>query len=283
MRQLLIGQLLKGRIATFAPQNVNGRTQAVIPTVNIVEVTGSTNDDLLKAGKEGALHGYALAARRQTAGRGRRGHTWDSSAGNLLLSIILRPRVESDDLCGLAAVCGLAAIESLEERGLAAEIQLKWPNDLYARGKKLGGILVEAAKDSDGGYFAVAGIGINVAYTPPVVPDAGLPAVSLMDLNGTTPDLDELIASIHQGTVRRCDAWAEALADRRSEGPLGPILPEYLERLAWIGEKVVARSPAGAELARGVFTTVDTRGQAVLETPTGPKRFSFEAASLRPL
>ena len=255
----------------------------MIPTVNIVEVTGSTNDDLLKAGKEGALHGYALAARRQTAGRGRRGHTWDSSAGNLLLSIILRPRVESDDLCGLAAVCGLAAIESLEERGLAAEIQLKWPNDLYARGKKLGGILVEAAKDSDGGYFAVAGIGINVAYTPPVVPDAGLPAVSLTDLNGTTPDLDELIASIHQGTVRRCDAWAEALADRRSEGPLGPILPEYLERLAWIGEKVVARSPAGAELARGVFTTVDTRGQAVLETPTGPKRFSFEAASLRPL
>ncbi len=255
----------------------------MLPAVKIVEVTGSTNDDLLRAGKEGAPHGYALAARRQTAGRGRRGHTWDSSAGNLLLSIVLRPEVKSDDLCGLAAVCGLAALESLEERGLAAEIRLKWPNDLYARGKKLGGILVEAAKDEEGGYFAVAGIGINVAYTPQTVPDAGLPAVSLKDLNGASPDLDELIASIHQRTVRRCDAWAEALAAEGSEGPLAPVLTEYLERLAWIGKDVVARSPAGAELARGVFATVNARGQAVLETPTGPKRFSFETASLRPL
>ena len=255
----------------------------MIPAVNIVEVTGSTNDDLLKAGKEGAPHGYALAARRQTAGRGRRGHTWDSGAGNLLLSVILRPRVESDELCGLAAVCGLAAIESLEERGLAAEIHLKWPNDLYARGKKLGGILVEAAKDNGGGYFAVAGIGINVAYAPPAVPDAGLPAVSLKDLNGASPDLDELIDGVYQRTVRRCDAWAEALAAQGTAGPLGPVLPEYLERLAWIGKEVVARSPAGTELARGVFSTVDARGQAILETPTGPRRFSFETASLRPV
>ena len=58
--------------------------------LNIVDVTGSTNDDLLIAGKNGAQHGYGLAARRQTAGRGRRGHKWDSTEGNLLLSIILK-------------------------------------------------------------------------------------------------------------------------------------------------------------------------------------------------
>ena len=51
--------------------------------LTIVDVTGSTNDDLLEAGKQGAPHGTGLAARTQTAGRGRRGHKWDSTAGNL--------------------------------------------------------------------------------------------------------------------------------------------------------------------------------------------------------
>ena len=79
--------------------------------LTIVDVTGSTNDDLLEAGKQGATHGTGLAARAQTAGRGRRGHKWDSTAGNLLLSIVLRPRVDPAKYSGLAAVSGLAVLE----------------------------------------------------------------------------------------------------------------------------------------------------------------------------
>ncbi len=256
-----------------------------MPELQIVEVTGSTNDDLLKAGKEGAPHGYALAARQQTAGRGRRGHTWDSSEGNLLLSVVLRPDVEPAHLSGLAAVCGLAALEVLDSLGFAEQIQLKWPNDLYARGKKLGGILVEAAKDGDGEYFAVAGIGINVGYAPSRVPDSGLPAVCLKDLGAGVPELEALLASVHKATVRRCDEWAAALRGdaEPGTGPLRPLLGDYLARLAWIGAGVVALSPTGDELARGTFSTVDDWGRAVLETPEGLRRFSFEQASLRPL
>ena len=121
--------------------------------LTIVDVTGSTNDDLLEAGKQGAPHGTGLAARAQTAGRGRRGHKWDSTAGNLLLSIVLRPRVDPAKYSGLAAVSGLAVLEALEKQGLANEIGLKWPNDLVARGRKLGGILVEAARDNEGSPF----------------------------------------------------------------------------------------------------------------------------------
>ena len=255
----------------------------MIPEIQYVEVTGSTNDDLLKAGKERAPHGYALAARRQTAGRGRRGHTWDSSPGNLLLSIVLRPKVNPADLCGLAAVCGLAALESLEEQGLAGGVQLKWPNDLYARGKKLGGILVEAAKDRDGAYFAVAGIGINVAYAPSTVPDTGLPAVSLGDLNCTVPELEPLIADVHAATVKKCDEWAAELVRSQAHGPLSPLIKQYQERLAWIGEEVAALSPDGKELVRGEFTAVDDYGRALLRTDGGVVSFSFETASLRPL
>lgn len=257
--------------------------------LDIVEVTGSTNDDLLKMGKEGAPHGYGLAARRQTAGRGRRGHKWDSTEGNLLLSIVLRPDVEPTDLSGLAAVCGLAVYEELEALGLANEVRLKWPNDLYARDKKLGGILIEAAKDEEGGTFAVAGIGVNVAYTPAEVPDGGLPAVSLMDLNGDVPPVDKLLRAVHGAVVDRVDGWARTLRrvrkgnGKENLGPLSPVLDEYLGHVAWLGREVIALSPDGAELARGCFKAVDDHGRALLACADGTHVFPFELASLRPL
>ena len=252
--------------------------------LTVVDITGSTNDDLLEAGKLGAPHGTGLAARAQTAGRGRRGHTWDSTAGNLLLSIVVRPNVNPAKYPGLAAVCGLAVLKTLEKQGLATEIGLKWPNDLVARGRKLGGILVEAARDNEGKPFAVCGIGVNVNYTPQEVPDGGLPAIGLSDLNESLPSVDTLLDEAHRAVMDSVDAWAEqlnALAD--DAGPLAPVRDEYIARLKWIGERVIARSPAGDELARGIFKTVDDFGRASIETEDGLRSFHFEEASLRPL
>lgn len=252
--------------------------------LTIVDVTGSTNDDLLEAGKQGAPHGTGLAARAQTAGRGRRGHKWDSTAGNLLLSIVLRPRVDPTKYSGLAAVSGLAVLETLEKQGLANEIGLKWPNDLVARGRKLGGILVEAARDNEGKTFAVCGIGVNVNYVPSEVPDGGLPAIGLSDLNENVPAVDMLLDEVYHAVIDAIDAWAERLnAMEENTGPLAPVHGEYVAHLNWIGKHVIARSPAGDELARGIFKTVDGFGRACIETEDGLRSFHFEEASLRPL
>lgn len=252
--------------------------------LTIVDVTGSTNDDLLEAGKQGAPHGTGLAARAQTAGRGRRGHKWDSTAGNLLLSIVLRPCVNPAKYSGLAAVSGLAVLEALEKQGLANEIGLKWPNDLVARGRKLGGILVEAARGNKGMPFAVCGIGVNVNYVPSEVPDSGLPAIGLSDLNENVPSVDMLLDEVYHAVIDAVDAWAERLnAMEENAGPLAPVHGEYIARLNWIGERVIARSSAGDELARGIFKTVDAFGRACIETEGGLRSFHFEEASLRPL
>ena len=252
--------------------------------LTIVDVTGSTNDDLLEAGKQGAPHGTGLAARAQTAGRGRRGHMWDSTAGNLLLSIVVRPNVNPAKYSGLAAVCGLAVLETLEKQGLATEIGLKWPNDLVARGRKLGGILVEAARDNEGKPFAVCGIGVNVSYTPQEVHDGGLAAIGLSDLNESVPSVDTLLDGAHRAVMDSVDAWGEQLNTLAEDvGPLAPVRDEYIARLKWIGERVIARSPAGDELARGIFRTVDDFGRACIETEDGLRSFHFEEASLRPL
>ena len=252
--------------------------------LTVVDITGSTNDDLLEAGKLGAPHGTGLAARAQTAGRGRRGHKWDSTVGNLLLSIVVRPNVNPAKYSGLAAVCGLAVLKTLEKQGLATKIGLKWPNDLVARGRKLGGILVEAARDNEGQPFAVCGIGVNVNYTPSEVPDGGLAAIGLSDLNESVPSVDTLLDEVYHTVMDAVDAWAEqlnALAD--DAGPLAPVRDGYIARLNWIGERVIARSPAGDELARGIFRTVDDFGRACIETEDGLRSFHFEEASLRPL
>lgn len=252
--------------------------------LTIVDVTGSTNDDLLEAGKQGAPHGTGLAARAQTAGRGRRGHKWDSTAGNLLLSIVLRPCVNPAKFSGLAAVSGLAVLEALEKQGLANEIRLKWPNDLVARGRKLGGILVEAARDNEGKPFAVCGIGVNVNYTPQEVPDGGLAAIGLSDLNESVPTVNMLLDEAYHAVIDAVDAWAERLnAMEEDAGPLAPVHGEYVTHLNWIGEHVIARSPAGDELARGIFRTVDDCGRASIETESGLRVFHFEEASLRSL
>lgn len=251
--------------------------------LTIVDVTGSTNDDLLEAGKHGAPHGTGLAARAQTAGRGRRGHKWDSTVGNLLLSIVLRPCVNPAKFSGLAAVSGLAVLEALEKQGLANEIRLKWPNDLVARGRKLGGILVEAARDNEGKPFAVCGIGVNVNYTPQEVPDGGLAAIGLSDLNESVPTVNMLLDEVYHAVIDAVDAWAERLnAMEEDGGPLAPVHGEYVTHLNWIGEHVIARSPAGDELARGIFKTVDSFGRACIETEGGLRSFHFEEASLRP-
>lgn len=252
--------------------------------LTIVDVTGSTNDDLLEAGKQGAPHGTGLAARAQTAGRGRRGHKWDSTAGNLLLSIVLRPCVNPAKYSGLAAVSGLAVLAALEKQGLASEIALKWPNDLVARERKLGGILVEAARDNEGKPFAVCGIGVNVNYTPQEVPDGGLAAIGLSDLNESVPAVDMLLDEVYNAVIDAVDAWAERLNAREEDtGPLAPVRDEYIAHLNWIGEHVIARSPAGDELARGIFKTVDGFGRACIETEDGLRSFHFEEASLRPV
>lgn len=252
--------------------------------LTVVDVTGSTNDDLLEAGKLGAPHGTGLAARAQTAGRGRRGHTWDSTTGNLLLSIVVRPNVNPAKYSGLAAVCGLAVLKTLEKQGLATEIDLKWPNDLVARGRKLGGILVEAARDNEGKPFAVCGIGVNVSYTPSEVPDGGLPAIGLSDLNENVPSVDTLLDEVYHAVIGAVDAWAERLnAMEENAGPLAPAHGVYVAHLNWIGEHVIARSPAGDELARGIFQTVDDFGRACIETEDGLQSFHFEEASLRPM
>ena len=121
-------------------------------------------------------------------------------------------------------------------------------------------------------------------YVPAEVPDGGLPAIGLSDLNKNVPAVDMLLDEVYHAVIDAVDAWAERLnAKEEDAGPLAPVHDEYIAHLNWIGEHVIARSPAEDELARGIFRTVDDCGRACIETEDDLRSFHFEEASLRPL
>ena len=121
---------------------------------------GSTNDAARALAAEGAASGTVVAARRQTAGRGRLDHRWESAEGGLYASVVLRRGIRSAPL--LAAASGEWVARALASLGLA-RLSAVAPNDLFAGGKKIAGVLVERVFAAGRPAFAVVGIGVNVA------------------------------------------------------------------------------------------------------------------------
>ncbi|GAC1575872.1 MAG: biotin--[acetyl-CoA-carboxylase] ligase [Polyangiales bacterium] len=144
----------------------------------VLEVTGSTNDDARAWANQSAPSGSLVIADTQTKGRGRQGRAWSSPAGHSLsISIICRPTLAPVALPPLAIVAGLAARELVSARmpciGDAPQpaVQVKWPNDVWIAGRKVGGILVEASIVGSRVEHVVIGLGLNVTSTtfPPEI------------------------------------------------------------------------------------------------------------------
>lgn len=123
--------------------------------------TPSTNQVLLdRAGK--CVHGAVCVAEFQSAGRGRRGRTWVSPlAGGLCLSVGWRFELPMAQINALGMATAVAMIKALEGFGIGG-LGVKWPNDLFSGGRKLGGVLIEVKGVVDGPCQVVVGIGLNI-------------------------------------------------------------------------------------------------------------------------
>ena len=130
-------------------------------------VVTSTNDPLRQAAEEGAPEGKVMVAAEQTAGRGRRGHSFYSPPdAGLYLSLLLRPKLSAPEALSLTT-CAAAAVALAVEECAGIPAQIKWVNDVFCRGKKVCGILTEASLDLESGglQYAIVGIGVNL-YPP---------------------------------------------------------------------------------------------------------------------
>jgi BirA family biotin operon repressor/biotin-[acetyl-CoA-carboxylase] ligase len=173
-----------------------------------VESCESTQGLLDPSMPEGAI----AVADFQTAGRGRRGRTWEAPPGTaLLVSVLLRPPADLP-LPQLALVAGAAVADALEElTGLS--VQIKWPNDVMLRRQKVAGILAEAR---DG--VVVVGIGVNLNQKPEQLPER---AGSLLTTAGREWNRDEVLAVVLDALGERYEAWLTGGLDAIYDG-VGP-------------------------------------------------------------
>lgn len=205
-------------------------------------------------------------AKRQTAGRGRRGREWVSDEGNLYFSILLRlpyPMEIMTQLSFVAANAVADAVQVAAPRG--SFVNVKWPNDVLLEGKKIAGILLEGDPNLKTGTFnwLVLGIGVNVATHPAVEEDA-YPATSLAAQGATDEALD--VAALLDTLAKR---FLAGLATWRNLG-FGPIRRHWLARAKGLGGPVTVRLPN--ETIDGVFGALDENGALILHLDGQPNR-----------
>lgn len=126
------------------------------------EELDSTNTKIQELAGQGAAHGTVVVAGHQTAGKGRRGRTWESPEGdNIYMSILLRPQIDTVKAPMLTLVMAYSVAKVIQSLGYAG-VGIKWPNDLVLSGKKVCGILTEMHLKGAEIDYVVIGVGINV-------------------------------------------------------------------------------------------------------------------------
>lgn len=245
-----------------------------------LEETGSTNSEAMRLATLGEAGGLWITAERQTRGRGRSGRTWRSVPGNLYASLMLRLSCDPQTAQQLALVTGVAVVDAIRaassggarravEPGPGRSFRLKWPNDILAGPAKLGGILLESARDVGGpGLVTVIGIGLNVAAAPDGLDRA---ATSLADC-GVAVERCRMLASVASAMDSALQVWNEGSG-------FADIRRLWLERAGPLDELLTVNSGSGAVTGR--YQGLDGDGALLLADGLGVRRrFTYGDVSL---
>jgi BirA family biotin operon repressor/biotin-[acetyl-CoA-carboxylase] ligase len=227
------------------------RAASPVP-LEVLAFADSTNARLLDA--DPSRDPQALLAEFQTAGRGRRGRSWVSPFGaNLYLSLAWSFAAWPRQLTTLPLVAGIAAARALRDCGV--QVQLKWPNDLVAGGRKLGGILVEHRGESGAGCRVVVGVGINVAMSDAQAAGVAQPWTSVNALLAAPVSRNALAARLLAHLAGAIETFA-------AHG-FAPFMTDWAA-LDLCRDREVSVQMPDAEL-RGVARGIDEQGALIVD------------------
>lgn len=235
------------------PEAIHGST---FWRVLLFQETASTNDLVWREAQNGSEEGLVIIAEEQTAGRGRQGRQWQSSGkSGLYASLLLRPLWPLSQITRLTIVSSLAVAEAVETL-CGKKVQIKWPNDVFMGGKKLGGILTEVQADPEAIRFAIVGIGLNVTQ----------------ECRNFTPALSEIATSLKNETgqdYRRADLLVEILSTLQKlyRQPFSKVSQAWSERCFSLGQTISVQTPAGRQTGQAVG--LDENGALLLRKEGG--------------
>ena len=225
-----------------------------------LDVTHSTQDDAADAGRAGAAEGLTITADEQTRGRGRFRRTWMAPRrSSLLVSILFRPPPHL--LPSLSMIAALAVPRAIRRVCPELTPDIKWPNDVLLKERKVCGILVDVVQgDTENDRFAVVGIGINVNWDTASIPEIAESSTSLSrETGGDVSRADLLCALLEEMDGLYADAQAG-----------GDIFGQWRSALVTIGRRVhVTGSDSEFD---GVAIDVEPSGGLVLQDEDGQRR-----------
>jgi BirA family biotin operon repressor/biotin-[acetyl-CoA-carboxylase] ligase len=213
----------------------------------------STIDEAKRAAKAGIAEGTIIVAEEQTAGRGRMGRAWLSPKGNIALSLVLYPSL--GQLPCLNMIASLA-VANIIEKLTPLKAELKWPNDVLTRGKKVCGILVDSALRGKDVEWAIISLGLNVNLAPIPAEFANF-ATSLSYETGHDFSLSEVLISLLNELERLY------LALQRGE----PIYEQWRSKLETLGKTMRVKS--GNIVEEGFAESVNNEGHLLLRRHDG--------------
>jgi BirA family biotin operon repressor/biotin-[acetyl-CoA-carboxylase] ligase len=256
------------------------RERTFVRYVELHDTLGSTNDRAAKLARDEQVELPALiAARQQTAGRGRRDHQWWSAEGALTFSLLLEPAALGIEvrnwpqlsLTTAVAVCDAIGLHLAEGANTASRVSIKWPNDVLIDGRKVAGILIESpggaepAKDR-----LIVGIGINVnnswANAPSHISADG---TAICDATNHQHRLQAVLTDV----LRALESRFLQLRDEDAE-----LVQAWQELNALRGRRVFIEAPRRIE---GECLEVSEDGALVVVTSNGAER--IHSGSVRPL
>lgn len=243
----LIGDDLQARL----------NTRVIGTQVLVFEETASTNDAVLRMAGSGAKEGLVVFAESQTRGRGRHGRVWASPRGKgLWFSVLLRPKLAPVALTRLTVAASVAVARMVREFA-GVETQIKWPNDVIVRGRKLAGILTEMHGAADEVRFAILGIGLDVNCRSEDLP-AGVPATSLLIETGEMQDRAALAAAV----LTALDEYYRLALEN-----FDAVIEEWAQNCETLGRQLVVTM--GARRIEGHAQALDGDGALLLRKDNG--------------
>ncbi len=221
----------------------------------------STNAEARRRAEDGAPEGTIIQARRQTAGRGRRGRDWQSPEGNLYMSLLLRPNQPLAQAARLSFVSAVALSDALSSLvPPMIEIAVKWPNDLLVHGRKCAGLLLESAARENGILdWLVIGVGVNLVSHPEDLP---YPATDLAFEGATDIEPGMVMEAFARYFLRWSDTWLESGFE--------PVRAAWLDLAHGLGEPLEVR--LDRETFSGRFDGLDPDGALVVGLDDGSLR-----------
>lgn len=229
----------------------------------------STNTQLMQLAEAGARSGTVVVADRQTAGRGRRARHWVSAPDDsLTFSLLWRFASSSRAPEALSLAVGLALRRAVVELG--AVVDVKWPNDLLHRGRKLAGVLIDMQPGDI--KSAVIGVGINLRLPSGLPADVAATATSLDAISSAVPTCEALLAAA-------LTQLALVLRRYECEGFIA-LLDEWQAAHAFHNQEV--RVAGDVQDIVGICRGVGAGGELLVETATGLQRVLAGDVSLRP-